>query len=392
MIPRFKPAIGIQEYLAALHPPSKLDVEHFEQSFAKLMGQNYGIAFPFGRTALMLLLEALKLKNKEIICPAYTCVVVPHAITYSGNIPVFIDCERAGFNMDLDIAEKAITRKTGAIIATSLFGYPVNLDHLDAIQKRHPHIYIIQDCAHSFSAEWNGRAVQKRGIAAFFSLNISKTLTSIFGGIITTDNKNLFHILKQMRTRRLQNPPITKSLNRFLYFLVVSPAFWEPLYGLVNKLERSGLLNHFVNYYDEKKIDMPKDHLLKMSPIEARVGRININRYNNIIETRKSSAQYYFGHLADSPDFKLPPNVVGATYSHFVVRVKNRISWLGDAIHKNIQLGKLIEYSIPEMKVYGEHNPEKYPFAAKYARTAINLPVWGGKVLARKVITKLTRG
>lgn len=390
MIPRLKPTVGIPECLAALHPPHKQDVEHFEQSFSKLMCQKYGLALPFGRTGLMLLLEALGLKNKEVICPAYTCVVVPHAITYSGNIPVFIDCERDGFNMDLDVAEKAMTKKTGAVIATSLFGYPVNLDRLDEIRKRHPHIHIIQDCAHSFSAKWRGRAVQKNGIAAFFSLNISKTLTSIFGGTITTDNKNLFHKLKQLRNRRLQNAPLTKSLSRFMYFLAVFPAFWDPLYTQVNRLERLGLLNHFAKYYDEKKIDMPKDYLFKMSPIEARVGRVNIKRYNDIIESRKASAHYYFGHLIDKSDFKLPPRIEGATYSHFVVRVKNRSAWLENAIRKNIQLGKLIEYSNPEMPAYGGHKPEEYPLSAEYARTTINLPVWGGEELARKVVTKLT--
>ena len=78
MIPRLKPTIGLTELLAALRPPHKDDVERFEQSFAKLMGQKYAFAFPYGRTGLMFLLEALGLEGKEIICPAYTCVVVPH--------------------------------------------------------------------------------------------------------------------------------------------------------------------------------------------------------------------------------------------------------------------------------------------------------------------------
>lgn len=402
MIPRLKPTLGLKELLAAFHPPRKNDVERFEQAFAKLMGQKHALAFPYGRTGLILLLEALGLKDKEVICPAYTCVVVPHAITYSGNLPVFIDCKQGGFNMDLDLAEKAITEKTGAIIATSIFGYSVDLDRLDEIRKHHPHIYIVQDCAHSFAAEWQGRPVQKEGVAALFGLNISKTLTSIFGGMITTDNEDVYQKLKTIRNQKLKRPDWRKSFRRLLYLVAVYPTFWGPVYGLINRLERSGLLNHFVKYYDETRIDMPADYHEGMCWVEARVGTANADRYEQIINKRQQAAKYYFQHLSnkgqevkcpESESFShgffntiLPPQVDGATYSHFVIQVHDKDKWLQEAIHKGLQLGWLIEYSIPEMKAYGEHKPEEFPVSAEYARKAINLPVWGGEETAKKVV------
>ena len=386
MIPRLKPTLGIAELLAALRPPHKDDVERFEQAFAELMGQSYALAFPYGRTGLILLLESLGLKDKEIICPAYTCVVVPHAITYSGNMPVFIDCEQDGFNMDLDRAETAITEKTGAIIATSIFGYPVNLDRLDEIRKRHPHIHIIQDCAHSFAAEWNGRPVQKEGIAALFGLNISKTLTSVFGGMITTENEDIYHKLKATRDQKLKKPGWKKGFRRLLYLLAVYPAFWGPVYGLINRMERSGMLDCFVQYYDETKIDMPVDYMKGMCGVEARVGSANIDRYETIIKKRRVAAKYYFEHLTDKTDFKLPPEVKSATYSQFVIQVPDRERWLKKAISKGIQLGWLIEYNIPEMEVYGGVRAKKYAIAAKLARTTINLPTYGGERIAKKVV------
>jgi len=385
MISRLKPTIGARELVAAFHPPCRDDVERFERSFAELMGQKYALAFPYGRTGLILLLEALGLNDKEIICPAYTCVVVPHAITYSRNVPIFVDCDQGGFNMDLDLAEKAITERTGAIIATSLFGYPVNLDQLDEIRKKHPHIFIIQDCAHSFAAKWNGRPVQKEGIAALFGLNISKTLTSVFGGMITTDSDDIYQKLKTIRDQKLKKLGWGKSFRRLLYLLAVYPAFWGPVYGLINRLERLGLINHFVQYYDDTKIDMPSDYLEGMCGVEARVGTANIDRYETIINKRRAAAKYYFEHLVDKPDFKLPPEVEGATYSHFVVKVDDRDKWLQRAIGRGIQLGWLIEYNIPEMNVYENHKQEEFPVAAHCSRSSINLPVWGGKKLAGDV-------
>lgn len=409
MIPRLKPTLGIKELIAAFQPPRKDNIESFEGVFAELMNQKYALAFPYGRTGLMLLLETLGLKDKEIICPAYTCVVVPHAITYSGNKPVFVDCESDGFNMNLDHVEKAITEKTGAVIATSLFGYPINLDRLDEIRNRHPNIYIIQDCAHSFAAQWKGRHVQKEGMAALFGLNISKTLTSVFGGMITTDNKGIYKKLKITRDRKLKRSGWKKGFRRLLYLLCVYPAFTSPVYALINRLERSGLLNYFVKYYDETLIDMPINYLERMCNLEARVGTANVERYETIINKRRAAAKYYFDHLKDSergtrntehrvkypiPDsfahdpqtFILPPQVEGATYSHFVVQVHDREKCLQQAIHKNVQLGWLIEYNIPEMKAYGGHSPEEFPVAAKYARTTINLPVWGGENIAEKMV------
>lgn len=389
MISRLKPIIGVGELISAFYPPRRDDVELFERAFAKLMEQKFALAFPYGRTGLILLLEALGLKGREIVCPAYTCVVVAHAVTYSGNQPVFIDCERDGFNMDPVQVEKAITKKTGAIIVTSLFGYPVNLDWLDEMRARYPDIYIIQDCAHSFSAKWKGRPVQKEGAAALFGLNISKILTSIFGGMITTNEENLYKKLRQVRDERLENAGCIKGLRRLVYFLTVYPTFWGPIYGIVNRMERSGLINHFVQYYDEQKIDMPKDYLQQMSCVEARVGRKNILRYEDIIKKKGEAADYYFEHLDNKPGFKLPPKIEGATYSHFVVQVSEREAWLQKALRHNIQLGRLIEYNIPEMKIYGGHSAEEFPVAAEYARAAINLPVWGGRVIAEKVVRNL---
>lgn len=385
MIPRLKPTLGFREFLAALRPSRRDDVERFEQKFASLMGQRYALAFPYGRTGLMLLLKAMRLKNKEIICPAYTCVVVPHAIVCSGNTPVFVDCASGEFNMNLDQAERAITENTGAIIATSLFGYPVNLDQLDEIRKRQPHIFIIQDCAHSFAAKWKGRPVQREGIATLFGLNISKMLTSIFGGMITSDDEAFYRKLKILRDEKLRPASWKKDFRRQSYLAAVYPTFWEPIYGLVNRLERYGILDSFTQYYDESKIDMPSDYLQQMSPVEARVGIVNISCYERIIDNRRAAAQYYFNHLPDRMGFKLPPQVPSANYSHFVVQVEDRDKWVQKGLRNGIQLGWLIEYSIPEMPSYGGHRPGDFPIAGKYSRSTINLPVWGGEELAERV-------
>ena len=389
MIPRLKPTLGVKELSAALRVPAKDDVIRFEQNFAKLMDQGYALAFPYGRTGLLFLLKALGIEDQEIICPAYTCVVVPHAIKFSGNTPVFVDCESDGFNMDLDLVGKAISKKTGAIVATSIFGYPVNLDKLDEIREKFPKVHIIQDCAHSFAARWRDRPVQKEGIAAVFGLNISKLLTSIFGGMITTDDYTVYNKLKQLRDNNLNPASWKKSIRRLIYLIAVYLSFTKGSYGVINRLERAGILDQFVKYYDETTINMPDDYLAAMTNVEARVGMANIERYEDIINNRVAAATHYFNVLRDYPGLELPPRVSGATYSHFVGRVTNRAGWLQKGLKDGLQFGWLIEYCIPMMTPYGASPGDKFPVSARYAKTTINLPVWGGEETARKVTTKL---
>lgn len=377
MIPRLKPALGWQEIKAALTWPRNDDVPRFEKAFAEKMGQKHAVAFPYGRTGLVLLLEALDLKGKEIICPAYTCVVVPHAIVTSGNVPVFVDSQEEDFNMNLDLVPEAINENTSAIIATSIFGYPVDLDKLAVISQKYPHVQIIQDCAHSFAAEWKGRPVQREGVAAIFGLNISKLMTSIFGGMVTTDDDVLYERLRQLRNERLQPASVMKSLRRLIYLFAIYPSFWPPIYGLVNRLERSGVLDRFTKYYDEGVIDMPEDYLEQMSKVEARVGVTQLQKYNQIVEKRVSVTQEYFAELKAVDNLMLPPCVNGATYSHFVTQVDDRSICLAKALKAGVQLGQLIEYAIPQLRAYRQDGTNRYfPFARSYAKRTINLPVF----------------
>ena len=377
MISRFRPSFGWEEMRAALTMPRSDDVARFETGFSQKMGQKYAVAFPYGRTGLILLLEALGLEGKEIICPAYTCVVVPHAIVFSGNRPVFVDSQDSDFNMNLDEVMSVITENTGAIIATSIFGYPVDLDKLDTIKKNYPHIHIIQDCAHSFAAEWKGRPVQREGIAAIFGLNISKMISSVFGGMVTTDDEYLAKKLLKLRFQKLQHPKLLKSLKRFLYLLAVYPTFWPPLYGLVNRLEHSGLLNRFVKYYDDSFIDMPEDYRQGITGIEARVGLEQLKKYDAIINKRRNLAIWYNTQLTEKRGLKLPRLVEGATYSHYVPRVVDRCAIIDQARKNGIQLGELIDYCIPEMPTYSDTQDSKNSFtiASKMTQETINLPI-----------------
>ncbi len=388
MIPRLKPALGWAEIGAVFSASRADDIERFETSFATMAGQKHAIAFPYGRSALVAILKALDLQDAEILCPSYTCVVVPHAIVTSANKPVFIDPDRHDLNMDLALIDAAITPKTRVILATSLFGYPVNLDQLDKIRKRYPELTVIQDCAHSFFCDWQGRPVHREGLCAFYGLNISKIMTSIFGGMVTTDNDDFAGKLRQTRAQMLSTPGLVKSLARIMYLFAVYVAFTEPVYGLVNRMERLGLLDRFVRYHDPGIIDMPDDYLRQMTPIEARVGVEQCLKYAAIVAHRRKLAKIYLDDLAGLYGVQLPLWNPGSTFSHFVLRCGFARRLRDYCLERGVQLGGLVDYYIPEMESYRDCGRHGSGGARELPDEVVNLPVHMGtsEIHARRIV------
>src|SRR5690606_20933511 len=140
--------------------------------------------------------------------------------------------------MDLDLAEAAINAKTRVLLATSIHGYPVDLDRLADISRRHPHVLVIQDCAHSFAAEHRGRPVHTAGVAAVFGLNISKLITSIFAGMVTTDDAALAARLRALRDKRLTPVGWFRRWQQTAYLAAATGALTPTIFTAVDRIRR----------------------------------------------------------------------------------------------------------------------------------------------------------
>lgn len=390
MIPRLRPTLGRKELLASLR---SRPVEAFEQRFAELTKQKHALAFPYGRTGLLLLLNALGLRDVDIICPAYTCVVVAHAILLSGNRPLFVDSEASGFNMDLNAAAAHIEAGAAVIIATSIHGYPVDLDHLEKLQEANPGLIVIQDCAHSFTASWRGRTVQNAGIAAIFGLNVSKLMTSIFGGMVTTDDDALAGRLRALRDASLQPASFPRAWARRAYLLAAGAALSPPLFGIVSRLKTLGLIDRYTEYYDETRVDMPSDYLQAMTKVESAVGIAQCERYASIVARHRALAEIYDEELADLPGLVRPPLVDGATYSHYVPRHAAPDELAKRMAKSGVEIGRVIDYNMPDMPAYRRYVPStaSFPRARQLNKEVINLPLHVNVAEARRIAALLRR-
>jgi perosamine synthetase len=383
MIPRFKPIIGSEE-MTALYRPGKNAVQEFETAFAEEFSTRFAIAFPYGRSALWAFFKAMGIENAEIIQPAYTCSVVGHASVLSGNIPVFVDNNLNDYNMDLDHFRKAFTSKTQAVLPTHLFGYPMDVEAVNQIvheaENRFGHrIYIIQDCAHSFEAEWQGKSVINAGDGALFGLNISKQITSIFGGMFTTNDEQIAAKLMEYRERNYSEKNWIEIISRFFYLPAVAIAFNNSIYGFTYWLQnKTSILKRLTDaYHLDEKIHFPPDYQKQMAPVEACVGLEQLKKYQAIKSRRREIASQYFDQLKVPGSWVLPPNIEGATYSHFVICVPNRDEVLDYAAQHGVQLGQLIEYSMPHLPAYQKYSSkDQFTNSLMCSHSLINLPIY----------------
>jgi perosamine synthetase len=382
MIPRFRPSLGWREFFV-LFKRNKGSVVRFEKAFSKKFEAVEAVVFPYGRSAQWAFFKAVGIENAEVIMPAYTCSVVAHAVTLSGNVPRFIDISLEDYNMNLDEVENAINENTRAIIATHTFGYPQNIDRLEAMvehaQKTYGHkVWLVQDCCHAFGAKFNGRLIGTSGDVAVYALNISKMITAIFGGVLTFQDKELADRVRSWRDENYKRAGYWKNIQRRFYLLAVFVAFNKKVYGLTWWLqEKTSLLNKYTkSYHLDDKIHFPPDYLDKMLDVEAAVGLSQLKRYDTIIARRRVNALWYEQNLKPHEGWIFPPIIEGATYSHYVVRVPNRKSVVNDwAISKGVHLGELIQYTIPLLTEYEGKSFGNFENSCEASKTTINFPV-----------------
>lgn len=396
MIPRFKPFVGSEEFLS-LFQTQKNAVERFEKAFAAEFSTRHTLAFPYGRSALWAFFKALGIEDAEVVQPAYTCSVVGHATVLSNNFPVFVDINLNDYNMDLDLFRKAITSRTRAVLPTHLFGYPMDIDSVNQIVREAEsrfgqRIYNIQDCAHSFEAEWQGESVINAGDGALFGLNISKQITSIFGGMFTTNDDELADKLLAFRDQNFSEKSLLEKLTRMVYLPMSALAFTNSIYGLTYWLQNNTRLLKGITdaYHLDQKIIFPPDYLKRMAAVEASVGLEQLKKYNLIKTRRREIASMYFDQLKVPETWVMPPQIEGATYSHFVIRVPDRDRILEHAAWQGIQLGQLIEYSMPHLPAYQNYtSPDHFPNSLLCSRSMINLPIYPG--LSKKDVNNIVR-
>ena len=164
----------------------------FEKEFAGYCGAKYCIGVGNGLDALMLILRAMEIGvGDEVIVPSNTYIATALAVSYIGAKPVFVEPDIDTFNINPDLIEEKITKKTKAIIAVHLQGRPADMDSINAFAKKH-NLRVIEDAAQAHGARYKGKKIGSLGDAAGFSFYPGKNLGALAdGGCVTTNNKEI---------------------------------------------------------------------------------------------------------------------------------------------------------------------------------------------------------
>jgi perosamine synthetase len=204
MIPVFKPCYG-EEELEALRGPFQSGwiglgpkTHEFEEKFAEYIGVKYAVATNSCTASLHLAMGVMGVKDHEVITTPLTFVSTNHAILYNNGTPVFADIYPDTLNINPDDIQKLITDKTKAIITVHYGGHPCDMDPIKETAKKR-NLVVIEDAAHACGGEYKGQKVGSLGDIACFSFHAVKNLATADGGMITTNDPEIYSRLLKMR-------------------------------------------------------------------------------------------------------------------------------------------------------------------------------------------------
>jgi 8-amino-3,8-dideoxy-alpha-D-manno-octulosonate transaminase len=181
-------------------------VREFEKQFANYLGVKYAQAVSSGTAALKIALVALGVKRgDEVITQSFTFVAVAEAIVDVGAKPVFVNIDET-LNMDPNELEAAITDRTAAIIPVHMLGVSVEQGKIHKIAKKYK-LPVLDDACESLGAEWGNEKLGAQADIATWSFDGGKTITAGEGGMITTNNKELYLLAKEYHDHGHMNNP-----------------------------------------------------------------------------------------------------------------------------------------------------------------------------------------
>ena len=256
----------------------------FEKKVADYIGVKYAVAVNSGTSALHLIIRALGIKDgDEVITTPFSFVASANCILFERATPIFVDIKMDSLNIDPELIEKSITKKTKAILAVDVFGHPAEWDKLEQVAKKYD-LKLIEDSCEALGAQYNGRKTGTFGNAAAFAFYPNKQITTGEGGVIATKSKRIADLCRSMRNQGRSN--------------------------------RGGWLNHVRIGYN-----------YRISDINCALGIAQIERLKSILRKRGKVANMYNERLKGFPEIEIPHIGSGVKISWFVyvIRLKNSV-------------------------------------------------------------------
>jgi len=314
-------------------------VTKFEKAFARFVKAKHAIAVNAGTSALHLAIAGAGIKrDDEVILPSFTFVATAEVVVMAGAKPVFVDIDPETHNISPRKIEKALTKKTKAIMPVDLYGLPADMQPIREIADKYG-LIVSEDAAQAHGASYKGKPPGAFADVACWSFYASKNMTTGEGGMITTNNEELAEKMRFMRS-----------------------------HGEKEKY-KSLMLGH--NYH--------------MPEIQAAIGCVQLKKLSKFIAKRRENARRLTAKLRKAKSLRLPKEAKGYKHSWYLytTRLKGARGKERDEIVKALRqkgIGAEVYYAIPIhlMPYYRKFGRYRLPETEKAAKNVLSLPVHPG--------------
>ncbi len=303
-------------------------VKRFEREFAEYVGVKHALSTTSGTQALILALEAVGVRGKDVLVPSFTFIASATSIIRAGGRPVFVDVDPKTFNIDPKDVRRKITPETKAIMPVHLYGQMANMDEIMEIAEEHD-LYVIEDSAQAHGAEWNGKKAGSVGHIAGFSFYPTKNMTTGEGGMVTTNDDELAERVAMLRNHGQTQRYMHEELG------------WN----------------------------------FRMTNIAAAIGLVQLKKLDRANEKRRENAKFYDETLKDV----ITPYAderAKHIYHQYTIRVKNRDALVEKFKKEGIGFGiyyPMGNHEQPIMKKLGY--TANLPVTEELCRDVISIPV-----------------
>jgi perosamine synthetase len=319
-------------------------IDRFEELLAARVEAPYAVAVSSGTAGLHLLARIAGLgPGDEAITSPLSFVASANCFIFEGARPVFADVDRATLNVDPAAVEAAVTPRTKAVVAVDMFGYPSELDELQAVCDRHG-LTLIEDAAEALGAEYKRRPLGAHGPSAVFGFYPNKQMTTGEGGVVTTHSETEWELLRSLRNQG-------------------------------RSYEGGGWFNHVRLGFNYRWTD-----------IQAAIGIAQLEKLDHMLELRSAAAARYSELLAGVEAVETPPADDAAhrrSWFVYVVRLAPEID--RDRVMQELRAQGVATAEYVPCVHLQPYMRERYgfeegtcPAAEEVARRTLALPFWAG--------------
>jgi len=286
-------------------------VKQYERSFATFFGSKYAVMVNSGSSANLIAVAALFFRRNsplkrgdEVIVPAVSWSTSYHPLQQYGLHCRFVDIDIETLNYHLPSLEQAITDKTRMILAVNLLGNPNDFSSINRIIAGKD-IIILEDNCESMGARLNGKMTGTFGLMGTFSSFFSHHISTMEGGVIVTDDEELYHIMLSLRTHGW-----TRNL---------------PKKNLVTGLKSD---NEFEESY---KFVLP-GYNFRPGEIHGAIGIEQLKKLPEFIKIRRENADYFTNLFSDHPNVLIQKEIGESSWFGFSIILKEEAPFTRDGV------------------------------------------------------------